>query len=106
HLKSANIKIISSIFSFINSDLVNTAHPLCLISADSRIRFMSAARYAHSIKKHRIIKFPGEHGQLIRPGTFTKRLRKIYDALHHAGYLHPRLRQKGRQRGIAGNAGD
>ena len=41
---------------------------------------MSATRYAHSIKKHKIIKFPGEHGQLIRPGTFTKRLRKIYDA--------------------------
>ena len=29
-------------------------------------------------------------------------------ALHHAGHLHPRLRQeqKGRQRGIAGNLGD
>ena len=41
---------------------------------------MSATRYAHFIKKHRIIKFPGERGQLIRPDTFTKRLRKIYDA--------------------------
>jgi len=41
---------------------------------------MSATRYAHSIKKHRIIKFPGERGQLIRPDAFTKRLRKIYDA--------------------------
>jgi len=39
---------------------------------------MSATRYAHSIKKHRIIKFPGERGQLIRPDTFTKRLRKLY----------------------------
>ena len=41
---------------------------------------MSAARYAHSIKKHRIIKFPGERGQLIRPDAFTKRLRKLHDA--------------------------
>jgi len=30
---------------------------------------MSATRYAHSIKKHRIIKFPGKRGQLIRPDT-------------------------------------
>ena len=41
---------------------------------------MPATRYAHSIKKHRIIKFPGEHGQFIRPNVFTERLRKIYDA--------------------------
>ena len=76
--------------------------------ADSHICFMSATRYAHSIKKRRIIKFTGERGQLIRPDTFTKRLRKIYAALHHAGHLHPRFpqEQKGRQRGLAGNAGD
>lgn len=49
--------------------------------ADSHICFTSAFRYAHSIKKHRIIKFPGERGQLIRPDTFTKRLRKIYAAI-------------------------
>ena len=48
--------------------------------ADSHICFMSATRYAHSIKKRRIIKFTDERGQLIRPDTFTKRLRKIYAA--------------------------
>ena len=61
--------------------MVNTAHPLCLISADLHIRFTSAFRYAHSIKKHRIIKFPDEQGQLVHPDTFTKRLRKIYGAI-------------------------
>ncbi len=76
--------------------------------ADSHICFMSATRYAHSIKKRRIIKFTDERGQLIRPDTFIKRLRKIYAALHHAGHLHPCIRheQKGRQRGLAGNVGD
>ena len=37
--------------------------------ADSHICFMSATRYAHSIKKRRIIKFTDERGQLIRPLT-------------------------------------
>ena len=76
--------------------------------ADSHICFMSATRYAHSIKKRRIIKFTDERGQLIRPDTFTKRLRKIYASPppRWISIPTPSTRTKGRQRGLAGNAGD
>ena len=47
-------------------------------------RFAYLLHVCHPIcsfyQKRRIIKFTDERGQLIRPDTFTKRLRKIYAA--------------------------
>ena len=48
-------------------------------------RFAYLLHVCHPIcsfyQKRRIIKFTDERGQLIRPDTFTKRLRKIYESI-------------------------